>query len=169
MGRFQKRQIDPGDDAGAVARAVLLRRLSAAGRSRSELREDLLERGVPEAVADATLDHFIELGFIDDVAFAQGWVRSRHGARGLARFVIRRELRTKGVGEDIIDEALGAVDDEAERARAKELARARIRSMDRLDDAAKTRRLVGVLARRGYSGAVALSIVREVLDEHSTG
>lgn len=167
MSRFQKRQIEPGDDAGAVARAVLLRRLSASGRSRSELRADLLERGVPEAVADANLDRFMELGFIDDVAFAEGWVRSRHRSRGLSRSVIRRELRTKGVDECIIDEALEAVDDDDERSRATELARVRVRSMDRLDDAAKTRRLVGVLARRGYSGAVALSIAREVVHERS--
>lgn len=168
MSRFRKRQIEPGDDADAVARAVLLRRLSASGRSRAELRDDLLERGIPEAVADANLDRFIELGFIDDVAFAEGWVRSRHRSRGLARSVIRRELQSKGVEEDVIDEALEAVDDDGERARAKELALVRLRSMDRLDDAAKTRRLVGVLARRGYSGAVALSIAREVVGERSS-
>ena len=43
------------------------------------------------------------------------------------------------------------------------MVRRKLRSMERFDDQTKTRRLVGMLARKGYGAGVAYSIVREEL------
>lgn len=158
---------DLQDDADPeqVARTILLRRLAAAPRTRSELRADLLRRGVPEEVADRVLDRFVQVGLIDDTAFAQLWVDSRQRTRGSARAVLRQELRSKGVGDDDAARALEGIDDEAERARAIELVQARVRSMQRLEPQVRVRRLVSMLMRRGYRQGTALSVVTEVLGE----
>jgi regulatory protein len=37
--------------------------------------------------------------------------------------------------------------------------------MRRLDRATATRRLIGMLARKGYNGGLAAAVVREVLDD----
>ena len=158
---------DLQDDADPeqVARTILLRRLSAAPRTRSELRTDLLRRGVPDDVADRVLDRFVDVGLIDDTAFAQLWVDSRQRTRGSARAVLRQELRSKGIGDDDAARALEGIDEEAERARAIELVHAKVRSMQRLDPEVRVRRLVSMLMRRGYRRGTALSVVTEVLGE----
>ena len=161
---------DLQDDADPeqVARTILLRRLSAAPRTRAELRTDLLRRGVPEQVADRVLDRFVEVGLIDDTAFAQLWVDSRQRTRGSARGVLRQELRSKGISDDDAAAALAGIDDEAERARAVQLVQARARSMSRLEPDVRSRRLVSMLMRRGYRQGTAVSVVTEVLGELSS-
>jgi regulatory protein len=156
-------------DPEQVARTILLRRLSAAPRTRSELRTDLLRRGVPEDVADRVLDRFAEVGLIDDAAYAQLWVDSRQRTRGSARGVLRQELRSKGVSDDDAAVALEGIDDDAERARAVQLVQVRMRSMQRLEPQVRVRRLVSMLMRRGYRQGTALSVVTEVLGELPDG
>ena len=61
-------------------------------------------------------------------------------------------------------EAVGAVDDEDERAAAQRLVERRLGAMRRLDRATATRRLMGMLARKGYNGGLAAAVIREALD-----
>ncbi len=161
---------DLQDDADPeqVARTILLRRLSASPRTRAELRIDLAKRGVPDDVAERVLDRFVDVGLIDDSAFAQGWVDARQRTRGTARSVLRQELRSKGIGDDDAREALEGIDEEAERVRAVQLAHTKARSMTRLEPAVRKRRLVSMLMRRGYRQGMAVSVVCEVLAEADT-
>ncbi len=149
-------------DPEAVARAICLRALTGAAKTRRQLAELLARRGVPEEAATAVLDRFGEVGLIDDAAFARAWVTSRQAGRGLARRALRAELRAKGVDGE---EALAGVDDDDERAAARRLVERRLPSLTRVDRATATRRLVGMLARKGYSGGLAAGVVREVMDE----
>lgn len=170
MGRREPTPGSPADrqpdaDPEQVARTILLRRLTAAPRSRSDLRGDLLTRGVPEDVADRVLDRFVEVGLVDDAAYSRMWVESRQRTRGAAAPVLRQELRRKGIEDTLIEDALSAVDPEAERDRARELVRVKARATARQDPQARVRRLVSMLQRRGYSAAVAYGVVREVLGD----
>ncbi len=127
--------------------------------------EACAKRGVPEPVTQRVLDRFTELRLIDDEAFAHAWVESRHRGRGLSRKALRFELRRKGVADETIDAALESIDADDERGAAVRLARSRVASLDRYDLPTRQRRLQGLLARRGYSSAVAAGVVREVLGE----
>jgi regulatory protein len=163
---------DPGDPE-SVARSICLRALTGAPRTRQQL-ADLLERkGVPEHAATAVLDRFGEVGLIDDAAFARMWVSSRQAGRGLARRALQAELRAKGVAPEVAAEAVEMVDADDERAAARQLVERRLRSVQRLDRPTATRRLMGMLARKGYGGGLAAAVVREVLDsagaEHDEG
>ncbi len=155
---------DERGDPESVARAICLRALTGAPKTRKQLADLLDRRGVPEAAATAVLDRFDEVGLVDDAAFARMWVDSRQAGRGLARRALRAELQAKGVAPEIAAEAVESVDDEDERAAARLLVERRARSMQRLDRATATRRLMGMLARKGYSGGMAAAVVREVLD-----
>jgi len=153
------------DDPTQVARIIALRRLNAAPRSRAELAEDLRKRGVPQDAADEVLDRFIEVGLIDDAAYAKAWVGSRHRGRGLARPALRRELQAKGIDAHLVEEALDVIDDAAEVDRARALAVRRLPALTRLEPAARQRRLIGFLMRRGYPVGIAAQVTREVLGE----
>lgn len=154
----------PEPDPESVARAIVLRRLTAAPRSRTQLAGDLASRDVPEEVAERLLDRFAEVGLVDDAAFAESWVRSRHAGRGLSRRALRHELRSKGVDDATAERAVEAIDGDAEVAAARRLVARRLPATRGLAAEVRMRRLVGQLVRKGYAGGLAVRVVREALD-----
>lgn len=156
---------DPESDPEDVARGIVLRQLTASPRSRQQLFETLMRRGCDPEVADRVLDRMTQVGLVDDAAYARSLVRSQQASRGLARRALRQELRKKGVEQDEADQALSEVDDEDELERARELAAKKMRSMHGLEPAVQTRRLAGMLARKGYPSSVAWQVVRETVTD----
>ncbi|NKI42731.1 recombination regulator RecX [Streptomyces physcomitrii] len=154
----------PGDPV-EQARAICLRLLTGTPRTRAQLAEALRKRGIAEEVAEEVLARFEDVGLINDGAFADAWVESRHHGRGLARRALAQELRTKGVDSAVIEEAVGQVDAEQEEERARELVARKLRSTRGLERDKRLRRLAGMLARKGYSQGLALKVVREALEQ----
>ncbi|MBM9460062.1 regulatory protein RecX [Nocardioides sp. zg-536] len=132
-------------------------------RSRRELEDRLAKRNVPQEVAARLLDRFEEVGLVDDEAFARAWVDSRQRTRGLARPALAVELRRKGIAEETAREVLAEVDPADEEEAARLLIRKKLRSMRGLDEQVAARRLVGMLARKGYSAGLAYGVVRQEL------
>jgi regulatory protein len=127
------------------------------------------KRDIPDEVAEHVLARFQDVGLIDDQAFANAWVESRHRGRGLARRALAQELRHRGVDAELVTEAVGLLDSEQEEETARELVRRRLPGTRRLDRDKRIRRLAGMLARKGYSEGLALRVVRDALreeDEH---
>ncbi|MFG1612693.1 RecX family transcriptional regulator [Nonomuraea wenchangensis] len=155
----------PPADPESVARAIVLRLLTMAPKTRAQLSEALRKRDVPEAAADAVLDRFSELGLINDEAFAEAWVDSRHHGRGLAKRALAAELRHRGVDNDTVKEAVERLDSDQEAETARRLVDRKLASTRSLDSQTRTRRLAGMLARKGYSSGLAYRVIREALDE----
>ena len=153
----------PEADAEAVARKILLDQLTGQARSRKELSDKLAKKLVPDDVATRLLDRFEEVGLVDDEAFARAWVQSRQPGKGLARRALAQELRRKGIDDDTAREVLDEVDPADEEASARAWVRKKLRTLSRVDDTTATRRLVGLLARKGYGSGMAFAIVREEL------
>lgn len=141
------------------ARDVCLRLLTTRARSRAELEAQLTKRGFPDEVSARVLDRLTEVGLVDDAAFAEQWVRERRTNAGKGKRALASELRTKGIDAEVIAETLDSVDAGEWRVRAEELVAAKLRR-ENLDDEMKvTRRLVAMLARRGYSQGMAFDVV----------
>src|SRR3954454_8865429 len=147
-----------------VARQIALRLLDSQPRTRAELAQAMACRGVPADAATAVLDRFTEVGLIDDEAFAAAWVTSRHNGRGLGRHALSQELRRHGVDNDTIRQAVSTVSADDEREAASSLVERRLRSMAGLPRATQIRRLVAMLARKGFSQSLAMTVVLEALD-----
>jgi regulatory protein len=160
--------LDPPGDPETVARAICLRLLTDRARTRSELAAALRRRGIPTQVAERILSRFSEVGLIDDAAFAEQWVRSRHLTKGLGRHALAAELRRKGVDQETVGQAVAALDADAEARRARELVHRRLRSINPKDQRAASK-LLGMLARRGYPSGLAYRVVREALRERGMG
>ncbi|GAA1428758.1 recombination regulator RecX [Streptomyces thermospinosisporus] len=154
----------PGDPVER-ARAICLRLLTGTPRTRKQLADALRKRDIPDDAAEEVLSRFEEVGLIDDSAFADAWVESRHHGRGLARRALAQELRTKGVDAALIDAAVSQLDSEQEEATARELVARKLRATRGLDRDKRIRRLAGMLARKGYSEGLALRVVRQALEE----
>jgi regulatory protein len=120
-------------------------------------------RGVPAEVSERVLDRFGEVGLIDDAAFAQAWVDSRHRGRGLGRRALAAELRRRGVDDEIAAEALSAVSTEDEVVAAQTLVARRLPGVASLPKEVATRRLVAMLGRKGFSPSLAYRVVADSL------
>ena len=145
------------------ARQIVLRQLTAAPRSRAQLEQALRRKGCPDDVAATVLDRMEEVGLVDDAAYAGMLVRSQQAGRGLAIRALRQELRRKGVDDETAADALAEVDPHAEEEQARRLVAKRLRSIHGLEPHVQTRRLAGMLARKGYDAEVAMRVVREAV------
>ncbi len=149
-----------------MAREICLRQLAVRPRTRAELAGALAKRGISEQVSADVLDRYDEVGIIDDAAFARAWVSSRHAGRGLARRVLANELRQKGVDGEVATEALGELNEETEAETARALVERKLRTARGEPDAV-FRRLVGMLARKGYPPGVAIRAVKDAIAAQS--
>ena len=154
---------DASVDPYERARTICLTQLSFAPRSRAHLTSVLAKRNVPDDISEAVLDRLTEVGLIDDAEYAAMWVRSRQRAKGLSRRALRDELLRNGIDRDHIDEALTQIDDADELATARALVERKLGSVASLEFPAQVRRLVGMLARKGYSAQLAFDVVKQVL------
>jgi regulatory protein len=144
-----------------LARALCLRLLTARARTRAELAGQLAKRGYPDDISARVLDRLTGVGLIDDAGFAEQWVHSRRANSGKGKRALAAELHTKGVDNDVITSVLGAINPDAERARAEKLVRARLRreNLSGDDDARVSRRLAAMLARRGFDQTMVYDVV----------
>lgn len=144
----------------AQAKDACLRLLTDRARSRSELETKLSGRGFEPEIIAKVLDRLQEIGLIDDADFANQWVHSRHTYSGKGKRALAVELRLKGIDQDTASEALSQIDPEDERERAAELVRRKLKNKP-VDDRDKvTRRLVSMLARKGYSAGMSYEVVK---------
>jgi regulatory protein len=152
-------------DPEAVARQICLRMLTAAPRTRAQLATALRRRGVPEDAAEAVLSRFADVKLIDDTMFANAWVESRHHGRGLSGRALAAELRQRGVASGDIKAAVERLGPEQEIATARSLAARRLAATRGLPAPVRVRRVIGVLAAKGYSHALAYRVTREALEQ----
>ncbi len=153
------------DNPEARARQVCLTLLTLAPRTRAQLAGALRKRGIPDEVAAEVLGRFTDVGLIDDAAFARSWVESRHYSRGLAGRALSAELRQRGVAADEIRAAIDEqLSPDAEVSAARRLVERRIAGTRGLPAEQRTRRLAGMLARKGYPPGLAYRVIREALE-----
>ncbi|WP_199510961.1 regulatory protein RecX [Nucisporomicrobium flavum] len=157
-----ERPAEPPRPESEVAREICLRQLAVRPRTRAELAKVLARREISEEVIAEVLDRYDEVGIIDDAAFARAWVTSRHQGRGLARRALANELRRRGVDAEVATEALETLDEDEEAATARTLVDRKLRTATGTPDQV-FRRLVGMLARKGYPAGVAIRAVKDAL------
>lgn len=160
-------------DVAARAYDAALRLLAARGRARAELADRLRRKGYEDELVDRTLARLTEQGYLDDVAFAEAWVRDRVRLKPKGRRALESELRRKGVSDRDAHAAIDAVlvDEEVDehalaRTAAEGWARRNLRGAplsDRERMLVLRRKLYGFLARRGFGGEAARAAADEVL------
>ena len=155
---------EPADRERLHENAVtsLTRSLGRRGLSVSEAQARLRADGLTAEESQDVVDEFIERGWLDDAVLAEQLVHSATTRKGMGTRAIRQLLIKRSVAREVIDDVIaGLPDDDAER--ALEFARGKARSLVRYDDETATRRLMGMLARRGFGGSVAGKAARTAL------
>jgi regulatory protein len=150
------------DDPAVVLEAAA-RFLEARSRSIHEVRRRLTQAGYRAELVEGAIERMVDLGMLDDEAFARAWVESRDRARPRGERAIREELRLKGVDRASVDLVLAerreaasslATEDESptvDLRAAERLIAKHQRSLERLSDPGQRRkRAYALLARNGF-------------------
>lgn len=147
------------------ARDAALSLLAARSRARGELRDRLRRKGFTEPAVDHALAEMDRLGFTDDQAFAESWVRDRLKLRPRGTQALVFELGRKRVAADVarsavarVMEAANVTDDELCMEAAMRWAQSH-HARPGEENVKRERRLSAFLARRGYrAGAIQAAV-----------
>jgi regulatory protein len=153
----------PGDRKTRRAENVSMSALTRRGMSRRELERVLVARELDDATVAAELDRLQGVGLIDDRALAEDLVSRLRDRKGLGRSAVASELSRRMLPTEVIAEALDTIESDDELETARELAVRRAGQLRSLDRETAERRLSGFLQRRGYSGEILRTVVREAL------
>ena len=146
------------------AAAGLTRSLGRRGLSVAEARARLRADGLTDAEAEDVVAGFEQRGWLDDSALAEQLVYAATTRKDMGTRAVRQLLVKRLVSREVIDAVVSELpDDDAER--ALDFARTKARALTRYDDATATRRLMGMLARRGFGGSPAGQAARTALAE----
>ncbi len=129
-------------------------------RSEQQARKRLQKAGVSEPVITSAVTHFKELGFLNDAAFAKNWITNRSDGKPRGRRLLRLELMQKGIGNELIENALGDAPSEDDLAYAA--ARAYVHRLEKLDRQIFENRLKGFLQRKGFSFGTTMNTVKKI-------
>ena len=138
-----------------------MRFLEARQRSAAEVRRRLLQHGYRTDLVEGAIERLLELGMLDDEAFARAWVESRDRARPRGEHALRRELAIKGINRQVADDALEARGDDADADAARRLLERHARALERVaDPRARRQRAYALLARHGFEPELVSTLVR---------
>jgi regulatory protein len=150
------------DDPSLVL-AAALRFLEARPRSTAEVRRRLVTHGYRADLVEGCVERLLDLGILDDEAFAKTWVESRDRARPRGERALRSELARKGIDRVLTDEVLEQreadhPDADAEAAR-RVLARHESALGRVVDPRVRRQRAYALLARSGFDSETALAAI----------
>jgi regulatory protein len=175
-------ETDPEVVLNAAARFLKVR-----PRSVAEVRRRLRSAGYAAALVEHAVERMVELGFLDDAAFARAWVESRDRARPRGERALRLELRQKGVGREETDEALDERRDDAaarsadgdpdgggagsaDEAAAERLLARRASQLGRVPDPRVRRQhAYALLARNGFDPGVCSTVAKRFAEAGDDG
>lgn len=150
----------PLTEAQAMNRAAAL--CSRSEQAPGDIRTKLRNWGLDSQSAEQVLHDLTEQGFLDEHRFARAFVKDRFAFNGWGKIKISYQLRLKGVPDDVIDEAMGAIDDEQYRQRLTELLRAKWRSVSDREPRAAWAAMMRFATSRGFETALASKCVHQV-------
>lgn len=139
------------DDELRVAYQQALGYLSHRPRSQAEIERYLAEKGYSATLIEQVVQRLLAADYLNDEEFARRWLESRERTRPRSSRALRYELRQKGIDKAVIDEVVSTVDEEAAAWAALEPKLARWQG---LEQAEFRKRVLGVLARRGFDQEV---------------
>lgn len=153
-----------GESTRSEAYEDAVRLLARRARSSGELRDDLLALDHSADDVSIVIDEFIECHYLDDIGLARVQSEKLRDSKGASRGQIARKLRERKLPDAVVEEILGELDGDEEYALLRDAAVKRAERLTGLDRPTAQRRLLGFLARRGWSGEPAMRAVNEALD-----
>jgi regulatory protein len=154
-----------------LAKEIAYRFISYKPRTLKEVSDKLKAKGFQSDLVSKVVEELRNYGFINDLEYARNFVLNRSRSKTLGELALRRELLSKGISSEIVDEVLSEREnliDEFEI--ALDLAQGKLKQIKSLKKRKKgrdeyKRRIYEFLLRRGFKLETINRVMREVFDD----
>ena len=136
-----------------------LKYLSYRNHSTKEIYDYLIRKNFLEDTINSALKRLVDLKFLNDEEFGRQWIESRQKYKGKSKFILKSELRMKGLSNDQIEPLLKEAQDDFETARIAYDKKKRI--LGNLPPEEFKKKMAGFLQRRGYSWEIVSKLLKE--------
>ncbi len=134
--------------------------LSYRQRSTKEINERLKKRGFAPRVIKQTIEYLSQLQFLNDESFAKSWIQAKIQSKPSGRFLLRYQLRQKGVAEEVLEKVFSEYLSQYNEAdAARKLAASRRKRYKGLESPKVKKRLYDYLCRRGFTQEAILQAI----------
>lgn len=154
-----------------LAKEIAYRFISYKPRTLKEVSDKLKAKGFQSDLVSKVVEELRNYGFINDLEYARNFVLNRSRSKTLGELALRRELLSKGISSEIVDDVLSEREnliDEFEI--ALDLAQGKLKQIKSLKKRKKgrdeyKRRIYEFLLRRGFKFETINRVMREVFDD----
>lgn len=136
-----------------------LKYLSFRTRSVKEIYDYLIRKNFAQDSINAVLKRLIDLKFLDDEEFGRQWIESRQKHKGKSKFVLKNELKLKGLSDDLIEPLLKEAQEDLKT--AQNLFERKKEKMKELSSEEFKKRITGFLQRKGYAFEIIGRLLKE--------
>jgi len=139
-----------------------LRILSYRDRSEKEMRTKLSKAGYDEKIINLVVKELKRLQLIDEEKFARNYAKTKMVTRPAGEFLLKRELKHKGISDEIIEETLKEIYQEKDQSQvAVELAKKKKLQLKNVDVKKAKKRMSDFLMRRGFNWEIVSEIIEQ--------
>ncbi len=129
--------------------------LSYRDRSEKEMVTKLHQIGYDESIIDFVINDLKRAGLIDDERFARSYAQTKMITRPMGEYLLVRELKQKGVDEDLIDQTIESTYQEKDQQQiALELAQKKKKQLKNVEETKARKRVADFLLRRGFDWGI---------------
>ncbi len=133
-------------------------------RSEREIRDYYRRKKTPESIQEEIINRLKKLELLDDIKFAQWWVRQRLEFKNKSKKDITFELRQKGIDSNTIKNTLD--DSEVDEVKiAKELITKKLYRWKKYDEKEKKQKISQYLAGKGFGWNVVNDVLKYILGD----
>ena len=128
-------------------------------RSQKELQDYLRLKKYNQEVIDIITNDFEDVGLLNDCVFAEMWVKDRSKRNPKGNFIIRQELKNKGISDLDIEKALKETDERRNAHKAATKAYKKYISNDNIKE-----KILTYLTRRGFPYYLSREVTEEIIE-----
>jgi regulatory protein len=136
-------------------------------RSVKEVKTYLLEKGYSTTAVSESIQKLKEEHYLDDLAYALAYVRTRKSLTLKGPAVIRQELIQKGISDAILEQALDQFGEEEQVELASKLAQKKLKSWQGRSRQEQRQKIGQVLLQKGFSNRIISQVFNTLTIESS--
>ncbi|MDE7348029.1 MAG: RecX family transcriptional regulator [Muribaculaceae bacterium] len=128
----------------------------------SDIRNKIMKQGFSAEDAGRMIEYLQRNRYLDDFRYARAYAADKVRFSGWGRMKVRMGLKAKGMGDDVIVQALDYISDDAYKEALRKVLVAKSRALD-LSDIKNRQKLYRHLASRGFESQLIISAMRELI------
>lgn len=135
-------------------------------RSEHEVREHLLKSEVDEPIIKEVIHKLYQYDFLNDEQFAKSFVRTQKNTSDKGTELVKRELKEKGISENLIELAIREYSYEEEFEKAMQISEKFLQKNTRESQKVMKQKLEQLLIRKGFRIDIISSVTNEIKNEN---